>query len=195
MYHVGESSSFGHVKGVDVHLAKKRARNGNYGRDINLMEVSGLTDVARVCKPLDIHAHVGPPETLDEMRSSGIRTAMTYLVVSLSEQLETTTWGYDNLVVSVRVLTPEVVSVNEKAKSVADESMPLGFDDAFRTQSGLKDVDDKVETTICCISIWGTRDEDGFWIGWERSEVEGSGELASKDRDGIEIDWWADNRS
>ena len=43
--------------------------------------------------------------------------------------------------------------MNEKAKSIADESMPLGFDDAFWMRSRLKDVDDEVEATICCISI------------------------------------------
>ena len=111
MYHVGETSGPWHVKGVDVHLAEERARHGNYGRDVNLMEVSGLTDVARVCKPLDVHTHVGPPKTFYQMRACGVCTAVTYLIVGLCEELKAAAGRYDDLVLSVYVLAPKVVSM------------------------------------------------------------------------------------
>jgi len=80
-----------------------------------MMEMSGLTDVARVCKPLDVHAHVQPPETFYKMRAGGICTTMTYLIMCLSEKPQPTTRGNDYLVFSMRVLAPEVIRMYEEA--------------------------------------------------------------------------------
>jgi len=71
-----------------------------------MMEVSGLTDVARVCKLFDIHTHVGPPEALYKVRSCGIRTSVSYLVMRLSEELQATTWQNNNLVFTMCVFAP-----------------------------------------------------------------------------------------
>jgi len=72
------------------------------------MEMSGLTDVARVCKPLDTHAHVWPPKVFYKMCAGGVHTMVTYLIVRLSEKLQTTTWGNDDLVFSMGVLAPKI---------------------------------------------------------------------------------------
>jgi len=106
MYHVSEATSSWHVKCIDVHLAEEHT-GPRYNRwNIDMMEVSGLTDVARVCKPFDIHTHVGPPEALYKVRSCGIRTSVSYLIVRLSEKLQVMTWRNDNLVFTVCILAP-----------------------------------------------------------------------------------------
>jgi len=87
VYHVSEASSPWHIKGINVHFAKEHARHCDDGWNINMMEMSGLTDVARVCKPLDVRAHVWPPEAFYKMHAGGIHTMVTYLVVRLSEKL------------------------------------------------------------------------------------------------------------
>ena len=115
MYHVPEASCPWHIKGINVHFAKERARHCDDGWNINVMEMSGLTDIARVCKPLDIHTHVRPPKAFYKMRVGGVHTTVTYLVMRLSEKLQTTTWGNDNLVFSVGVLVPKIFGRYEEA--------------------------------------------------------------------------------
>jgi len=73
------------MKGIDVNLPEERGWHCDYGWDVNLMEVSGLTDVARICKPFDVHTHVRPPETFYEMNVGGKHTVVAYLVMGLSE--------------------------------------------------------------------------------------------------------------
>jgi len=106
MYHISKATSSWHVKCIDVHLAEEHT-GPRYNRwNIDIMEVSGLTDVARVCKPFDIHTHVGPPEALYKVCSCGIHTSVSYLIMHLSEKLQVTTWWNDNLVFAVCVLAP-----------------------------------------------------------------------------------------
>ena len=65
------------------------------------MKVSGLTDVARVCEPLDIHTQVGPPEMLNKVGMCHIHTTVSYFIMGLCEELEMASRrGYD-LVVSI----------------------------------------------------------------------------------------------
>jgi hypothetical protein len=106
MYHVAESSGPRHVEGIDVDLPEERGGSSDGRWNIDLMEVSGLTDVARICKPLDVHIHVRPPETFYEMGAGGIRTAVTYIIMGLCEELQAARRRHDYLVLSVGIPTP-----------------------------------------------------------------------------------------
>ena len=83
MYHIRKATGAWHVEGVDVHLTKKRAGDCYDVWDVNLTEMSGLTDVARVCKPFYVYVEVRPPEAFDEVGTRRIHTTVTYLIVSL----------------------------------------------------------------------------------------------------------------
>ena len=171
MYYVGETSGPQHVKGVNIHLAKEHARHGDYRRDVDLMEVLGLTDVARVCKPFDVHTHVGPPKMFYQVHAHGVRTAVTYLIMGLCEELEAVSGRYDNFVLSMCILAPKVVSMYEEAQCVTDEATPFGLDDGLGAGCGLKDLDDEVEMDVggvCFGSVWN---EDFVRVDGERSEV------------------------
>ena len=84
MYHIGKASGLWHMKGINMNLAKECTRHGNYGQYVNLMEVSDLTDMARVCIPFDIHAQIRPPEMFNKMCAHSIHTMVTYLIMCLS---------------------------------------------------------------------------------------------------------------
>ena len=83
MYHIRETAGAWHVEGVDVHLTEKCAGDCYDGWNINLTKVTGLTDVARVCKPFDVYVQVRPPEAFDEVGMRRIHTMVTYLIVGL----------------------------------------------------------------------------------------------------------------
>lgn len=76
------------MKGVNIHLAEECTRHCNYRQDVDLMEVSGLADVARVCKPFDVHMQMCPPELFYKVHLGGKHTVVTYLVMSLGKKLE-----------------------------------------------------------------------------------------------------------
>ena len=58
MYHVGVATHSWYVKGVNINLSKEWGRHCDYRWNVNLMEMSGLIDVARICEPFDIHTYV-----------------------------------------------------------------------------------------------------------------------------------------
>ena len=148
------------MKDINVDLAKEHARYCNYGQSANVMEPSGLTDVARVCIPLDIHVHVRPPETFYKVGASGIHSAVTYLIMGLCKELQMLGQQNDDFVVSMSVLVPEVVSMDEEVEGIPDESFPFLIRHVFRAGTGLEDSDNKIKPFVGSVGIFCVRDED-----------------------------------
>jgi len=159
------------MKDINVDLAKEHARYCNYGQNANVMEPSGLTDVARVCIPLDIHVHVRPPEMFYKVGVSGVHSAVTYLIMGLCKELQMLGQQNDDFVVSMSVLVPEIVGMDEEVESIPDESFPFLIGHAVGAGIRLEDSNNKIKPFVGGISILRARYENLVGVSGDWSEV------------------------
>ena len=87
---------------------------------------------------------------------------------------------YDDLVLAMCVLLPEVVSMDEETKGIADESTPFRLNNRFWVQCGLENSDNKIEMMVCGICFCGAGYIGFVWIWREGCEVEQCSEFSSE---------------
>ena len=90
MYHITKSTRLRHKQCVYIRLREKRGGHCDFRRYVNLLGLSGLADVARVYKPLDIQLEVRPPKALNELSAGREKERVSDGLVRLRNERETT---------------------------------------------------------------------------------------------------------
>jgi len=133
MNNVFEASTFWHDHCVDVDPTKKRSWSCYYWWDIDMLFLSGLTDVATVYEPPYIRVHERPPKALSKMAPCCKHASVSCFIVQLSEQLKSSVGcGYD-FVLLLGVFAPKRSAFSEKLCSILYEAFEFDVYKIWRT--------------------------------------------------------------
>ena len=105
------------------------------------------------------------------MGASSIHSAVTYLIMGLRKELQASGGRNDDFMVSMRVLAPEVVGMNEEAEGVPNESFPFLIRHTFWVGIGSEDSDDKIKPFVGGVGVFRVGDEYLVGVCGNRSEI------------------------
>ena len=96
-----ETTGSQHVHGVHIYFCKEGCRCGNSQWDKDVVGLMNLAKVTHPNEPGNILPHVWPSKAFGNQGGSGIKTLVSNVIISSSENCNTTRGCCDDLVLSV----------------------------------------------------------------------------------------------